>query len=159
MSRCRALYLSLLNFIMFLLAHSSSLSRSLCKMALLSDMFTSPPILCHQQTWWGCFQSHHPDHLWRCWISWGPVLVPGGSCMWLPVNLNKNCWLKPSGCSLWANFLLLFQTTNPIYIIPVCPGEGCGKQCWALCWRPGKQYPLLSPCNQIMLFCCRRWSD
>lgn len=39
--RCRTLLLPLLNFILFLQAHSSSLSRSFCKMSLLSDMSTS----------------------------------------------------------------------------------------------------------------------
>ncbi|KAK4810941.1 hypothetical protein QYF61_013349 [Mycteria americana] len=43
--RCRTLHLSLLNFILFLLSHSSSLSRSLCKIALPSEVSTSPPIL------------------------------------------------------------------------------------------------------------------
>jgi len=52
----------LLNFLLFLLAHSPSLSRSLCNLALSSDVSTSPPSLHHQQTWCRCFQSHHPSH-------------------------------------------------------------------------------------------------
>lgn len=43
--RCRTLQLSLLNFIQFLLAHSSSPSTYLCKMALPSDMSSSLPSL------------------------------------------------------------------------------------------------------------------
>lgn len=43
--KCRTLHFSLLNFIEFLLAHLSSLSRSLCKTPHSSDIFTSPPSL------------------------------------------------------------------------------------------------------------------
>ena len=47
------------------------------------------PVWCHLQTWWGCFQSHHPGHLWRCWTGGGPVSIPRGpTCDRLPT------WVK-----------------------------------------------------------------
>lgn len=48
------------------------------------------PGWCHQQTWWGCFQPHHPDHLWRCWIAWGPVFIPGVFYLWQAFSLSTN---------------------------------------------------------------------
>ena len=125
---CRTWHLSLLNFIQFLLAHFSRLSRSLFLMCPPHH-----PVQCDQQTWCGCFQSHRTDHLWRSWTAWDPVLMPGGPHLWQAASLSKNHWSSPSEYGLWASFLPISQTIHPVCILPVWPGEGCGKQHWTRC--------------------------
>lgn len=91
-TRCRTSHLSLLNFILFSLAHSSGMSGSICKVTLHSDVFTSPRSLVPSANLVRTLQFCLLGYLRRCWTPWGPASVPGGSHLWQVVSLNENHW-------------------------------------------------------------------
>lgn len=78
------------------------------------------PVWCHQQIQWGCFPSHHPAHLWRCWTaqaqfwSWEPHIGQGASqsaSHWSPHSLQS---VRPFPSHLSD------QTIRTVRILPVC---------------------------------------
>lgn len=100
---CKTLPLTLLNFILFLLAYSSSLSRSLCKMSLPSKRSPHYSVQCHQQIYWGYIQCHHPGHAGRHWTALGPASTPED-----PTCGRLQEWVKPTDChKFWYIFKIV----------------------------------------------------
>lgn len=82
------------------------------------------------------FLNLYPDNLWRCWIGWGQVRIPGKVCVWQAASLSRKHQSAPSDFSLWASFQFIPLTICPVSILPACIGGGHGKQCQLPYWSP-----------------------
>lgn len=139
-----------------LLAHSSILPQSLCKMSLLSDLSSLPSSLILSANLMIVLSVPLSRWFMKMLNSVGPTINPWGCHFWQAASLTKTHWSPFAEHGPLASFLPISKSTDPIIILPVCLGKGCGKLCWMFCCNPGKRYPLLFPCWQKMLFCCRR---
>ena len=127
----QVLTFSLLNFIRLLLAHSSSLSRSSCRVALPSEASTSLLTLISLAK----FIRVHLVPSSRSLMKWystafSPISIPGGPHMWQVASLKRSHLPPPSGCALSASFPPKVQTTCLDHNASVSLGGGCGKPCW-----------------------------
>lgn len=109
-------------------AHSSSLSRTFCRGALLSAGPLPHSIWYHQQNSWGCTSSLHADHLWQYWTvtqyqSLGTPLVTGSQS-------KKEHFPPCSGCCPSASSHTHTQIPCLEHNTPVSSGKGCGETAW-----------------------------
>ena len=117
--RCKTLHLSLLNFIMFLVARSSSLSRSSCRVARPSEVSTSPLSLVSSTNFIRVHLVLSPRSLTKIWNGIGPNINPWATTLVTVCKLENNCLLPPSECSLSTSFPPAAPTTSLDYSLSI----------------------------------------
>ena len=148
---CKTLHLSFLNFIRFLLAHSSSLSRSSCRVALPYKVSTSALSLISLEN----FIRVH--------------LVPSSRSLLKLLNSVRpsiNPWETPFEKELFTTTLWVQSVSSSHTGRTTCPDHntsfslegGCGKLYWKPWRNLGRQCLPLTPHQPSRVLCRRRQS-